>query len=280
MIVPTRAARILASAAVVTCAALAGRAQSAASSVREVLDRAGVYVANYEARFAAVVSEETYRQTQQRVAGLTIHRDLKSDVLVISLGQSDWMGFRDVFEVDGKPVRDHDQRLSKLFLEPTANSVNHARQIADESARYNLGSVRRNINVPTMALAFLRRENQVRSTFSRDGTAKVDDIATIVLAFKEHATPTIVRSGDADSPATGRFWIEPDTGRVVRSQVRLAPRVNATITVTYGAQPKLDVWVPVSMSETYRSSSGEIVAGAATYSNFRRFSVDVTTIIK
>jgi hypothetical protein len=260
----------------------AGRAQTAGPlAIADVLDRAATYVAKYEEKFSAVVSEERYSQSESRIAGFTRRRELKSDVLVINAGVGGWMGFRDVYEVDGRAVRDHDQRLSKLFVEATADTMTHARQIADESARYNLGSVRRNINVPTMALAFLRRDNQSRSTFSIDGAAKIENTNTIILGFTERGTPTIIRSGAADAPASGRFWIEPESGRVVRSQLRAAPsKVNATVTVSYAAAPKLDVWVPVSMSESYKGSGGESISGTASYRNFRRFSVDVTTIVK
>ena len=54
----------------------------------------------------------------------------------------------------------------------------------------------------------------------------------------------------------------------------------ATITVTYGTVPKLDLRVPVQMNETYKSSLGETITGSASYSNFRRFNVDVATAIK
>jgi len=249
-------------------------------AIADLLDRAGTYVEKYEAQFSAVVSEERYTQSVSQ-RGLSRRRDLKSDVLVVNAGVGGWMGFRDVYEVDGRPVRDHDQRLSKLFVEATADTMTHARQIADESSRYNLGAIKRNINVPTMALAFLRRDNQSRSRFTIDGTAKVEDVNTVILGFTERDQPTLIRSGTADAPASGRFWIDPANGRIVRSQLRAAPsKVNATVTVTYGSAPKIDVWVPVSMNESYRGTSGETISGSASYRNFRRFSVDVSTIVK
>lgn len=282
---PTRSASIAAACVALAMSTVAtGGAQAPAPlAIADVLDRAAAYVAKYEEQFAAVVSEENYTQSESRVAGLTRRRDLKSDVLVINAGAGGWMGFRDVYEVDGRPVRDHDQRLSKLFVEAPANAdtMTHARQIADESARYNLGTVRRNINVPTMALAFLRRDNQSRSTFAIDGTAKIENTNTVVLAFTERESPTIIRSGTTDAPASGRFWIDPGNGRIVRSQLRASPaKITATVTVTYATAPKLDVWVPVSMSESYRGSAGESISGNASYKNFRRFSVDVSTIVK
>jgi hypothetical protein len=82
-------------------------------------------------------------------------RELKSDLLLVKLGDENfWMQFRDVFEVDRKPVRDRDQRLAKLFIEAKADARTQADSIQQESARYNLGPLMRTINVPIMALLF------------------------------------------------------------------------------------------------------------------------------
>ena len=52
------------------------------------------------------------------------------------LPTGDFASFRDVFDVDGRPVRDRDQRLQKLFLSaPAATAIDQAQRIADESAR-------------------------------------------------------------------------------------------------------------------------------------------------
>jgi hypothetical protein len=277
----SRSASIAASITLAVCALVGVRAQAPnAPTLAELLDQTAAYVKEYETKFAAVVSEERYQQIDDRTHGLVLRKDLKSDVLVINAGEGGWMGFRDVYEVDGRPVRDHDQRLMKLFVDAASDTMAHARQIAEESARYNLGTVKRNINVPTMALAYIRADNQPRSSFMLEGTSKIEGVQTRVLAFTEIQHPTVIRSGETDAIATGRFWIEPD-GHVVRTQIKLTPSsLMATITVTYGTVPKLDLRVPVQMNETYKSSLGETITGSASYSNFRRFNVDVATVIK
>jgi hypothetical protein len=71
-----------------------------------------------------------------------------------------------VYEVDGRPVRDRTDRLTKLFLAPHPDSQSQARRIAEESARFNLGGqVLRTITTPLLALQFIRAENQNRSRF-------------------------------------------------------------------------------------------------------------------
>ena len=54
------------------------------------------------------------------------------------------MQFRDVFEVDGEPVRDRQERLARLFLSGDLSTAKQVEEIASQSARYNIGSNRAN----------------------------------------------------------------------------------------------------------------------------------------
>ncbi|HEX7779398.1 MAG TPA: hypothetical protein VF424_09185, partial [Vicinamibacterales bacterium] len=149
-----------------------------------LLSSVAAYLEDYEQRSGAVVSLETYIQNAQRGSDRAV-RHLKSDMLVLSVGTYGWLGFRDVFEVDGRSVRDHEERLYKLFLNPSPDSLLQARKILDESARFNVGQVTRNINVPTMALTFLKRTYQPRSRFADKGVETVDGVRTRVIEFSE-----------------------------------------------------------------------------------------------
>jgi len=147
--------------------------------VEALLDKASDYVAEYERTFVGVVAEETYRQ-QARVPGgrvdvrgfpsdtMVQRRDLKSDVLLVRAPAGDrWIQFRDVFEVDGKPVRDRDERLTKLFLQPSADARRQEEDIAAASARYNIGDVNRTVNLPMLALTVLDPGNRPGFRFAR-----------------------------------------------------------------------------------------------------------------
>lgn len=287
-----RGSLAFATAFIVMLGVLAMRAAVQQPDVPGLLARTAAYLESYEKAFSVVVSEETYLQEQHieptikngprpldetRPKELT--RTLRSDVLETSIGRREWVAFRDVYEVNGQPVHDRDTRLQKLFVDTPAQALEQVRRIVAESARYNLGALQRNINVPTMALTYLRGSNQSRSIFTIAGRKDVDGLPAVVLDFKEHAKPTIIRAADADLPATGRFWIELETGRVLKSEVSIADRrAAAKITVTYGAVPKLTVWVPILMSEEY--TGAETIFAKATYSKFRQFSVAVGEIIK
>ena len=78
----------------------------------------------------------------------------------------DWIPFRDVFEVDAQPIRDREQRLARLFLKPSEDSLEQAYRIQDESARYNLGNMRRTINNPVLAMVVVQAEFQNRFRYS------------------------------------------------------------------------------------------------------------------
>ena len=152
------------------CAMAAASVSAQEPSIAVVLERAGEYVTGFQRQLSGVVAEETYVQDvrdpipsgtvpRAPMRGGPIHRELKSDLLLVKPEKADrWIQFRDVFEVDGKPIRDRSERLMKLFVEPTSATADRAEQIVSESARYNIGNVVRTINVPVFALLDSRPE--------------------------------------------------------------------------------------------------------------------------
>jgi hypothetical protein len=211
-----------------------------------------------------------------------IQRTLSSDVMMLNLGPAEWVQFRDVTDVDGKPVRDDANRLATIIASPASGVLVAARAIANESARYNIG-VARNFNVPTMALGYVEGKSQPRSTFSLKGTETVDGVETVVLSFQETTLPGLIRATNAKVETHGRVWIEPDSGAIRRTELdcridRARTWVTGTITVTYAPEPTLKLLVPVRMAEDYHRDSGENDAGHAAYTQFRSFNVDTSAI--
>ena len=173
--------------------------------------RAAPYVTDYQKRLQGIVAEETYSQNVLR----NVHgprrgsvrpslsregRELQSDVLMVKLGGEDWwMQFRDVFEVDHRPVRDRDQRLYKLFVDAKADARAQAESIQQESSRYNIGPVMRTINIPILALMFFQNGTTSRAIHARqDGQRQENRFArrsptTIwVIEFRESGPGTMV----------------------------------------------------------------------------------------
>lgn len=253
--------------------------------VPDLLERVSAYLVDFEKDYSRVIAEERYRQTlvEKRVRVLTDQtssqtREIKSDLLASPDTGNRWLSFRDVYSVDGRPVRDRDTRLQKLFETAGENRFADARRIADEAARFNLGTVSRNVNLPSMPLTFITRENRSRSAFRAAGHEVIDGTNVMVLEFRETARPTLVRSGKYDLPATGKFWVEPVTGRVIKASASFESKEFATtLTVTFGLNEKLKLWVPVEMTDS-TSNARETVTGLAVYSNYRRF--DTSVVIK
>jgi hypothetical protein len=119
-----------------------------------------------------------------------------------------------------------------------------------------------------------------RFRFSTGGREKVGDRMARVVSFKERAAPYLFGVEQVPTPVTGRFWIEPSTGVVLKSELLLVPnparrlRSRAVLTVTFGLDPAVGVWVPREMSERYDgTSSTAFVTSISTYSNYRQFGV-------
>jgi hypothetical protein len=260
-----------------------------------VLARASDYVVKLFEQLSSIVAEETYRQharTYDSSQPLDSRRILQSDLLLVRPTNADrYVEFRDVFSVDGKPMRDREERLTKLFLSPDAATSNQLKAIIGESARQNIGHIPRNINTPMLTLSFLQPQTRHRFRFKRAKATPPELAASSSLAatnsavfrtstevwvieFRETQSPTIIRTGrHQDFRAEGRFWIEPDTGTVRMSELAMENReVTASVLVSYQSEPLLGFLVPIEMRELYRTRI-ERVEGAATYGRFRQFQV-------
>jgi len=257
----------------------------AQSEVSEVVDRAVAYVDEFHRRFGSMVTEERYEQSVQEPALLGPRSArpqfervvLVSDFLLVQLPGEGWTPFRDVFERNGQKIRDREERLAKLFLNGASQTTfDQARQIMVESSRYNIGTVERTINLPTLPLVFLTPAHRGRFTFE---LGKRDETDGTVIEFHEVKTPTyIATTGGRDLPVSGRFWVDEATGAIRRTELdAVDTAVEAHIKVTYRLDDGLRLWVPVRMEERYRNrhSSAE-VRGVATYSRFRKFQVNTS----
>jgi hypothetical protein len=247
----------------------------------DILDKAADYVFAYRRDFVGVVAEEIYRQdvsggrvgTDLRgfpIEGTRQKRDLKSDILYVRTPDAErWLQFRDVFEVDGKPVRDRADRLTKLFLQPSRSVQKQAEDISTESARYNIGGVNRNINMPLLAMDVL--ETASRPWYSFNGSRKKDGWE---IEFREERGGTLIRTtGNRSMPSHGRFSVDA-TGRVLSSDlIAESGALRARIEVTYTPEPSMGLLVPREMHEKYESTDGSIISGRASYSKFRRYQV-------
>jgi hypothetical protein len=268
-------------------------------NVRELVARAGRYVVDYGEKMSLLVGVERYSQSLRgAAAGQPKTRALVSEFALVRVAD-DWVGFRDVFEVDGVGVADRRDRLLTLLINRPADGLLEGRRIANESARYNLGALQRNFNTPTMALFFLHPKNQERFRYTKAGEDTIDGIHVWIVKYRETGVPTIVRTTTGGAvPASGMFWIDPTSGRVFRTLMELHAAVEqagatdrsgerrelrqtaASITVSYKMDGRFGVPLPSEMRESYevlpahRAASQETpttITCVATYGDFRTF---------
>jgi len=268
---------------IVASAAAVGAAEAAGQplpSLHDVLDRASAWVVAYGNELSTVIADERYVQTFDDGLGRHESREIESEFALVRVAdREEWIAFRDVIAVDGVSVPDRGHRLERLFLDRADGALARARAIADESARYNLGPVVRNFNVPTAALFFLHPANRGRFGFRKAVEIRRAGELLWGVDYQERSRPTLIRTPDGRSiPARGRLELDPDSGRVARTtlQTREPERdLLVRCSVSFSDDPALGIPVPVTMSERYETRGGQLTAGVATYANYRRFQVDV-----
>ena len=266
------------------CAAgIAAQGVTAPGDSFALVVRMSAYVETFQRDFGSMVAEERYEQHVRRSQSAVTRQSrggpdstvLRSDFLLVRVPGEGWMPFRDVFERDGKKVGDRDQRLADLFLKADRSAFDQAQKIMSEGARYNIGNVDRNINLPTLPISFLTPTHRTRFTFT---LGKAEDDGQIV-EYTETSRPTYVRTtGGRDLPVYGRYWVDTGTGTIRRTEMHaIDTSVEAHITVTYQLDAGTNLWVPSRMEERYhrRNDAWEVV-GTATYSRFRKFQVSTS----
>lgn len=274
-------------AALVLCAPARQASAQPLPPVDDLVSRAGQYVVTYGQQLSLVIGIERYAQWMQNADQIRpLVRNTVSEFALVRVGD-DWLGFRDVIELDGKAVGDRQDRLQQLFLDSPATAVQSMRPIADASARYNLGPLQRNFNVPTTALFFLHPANRARFGFKIEGADTQDGVRVLKVRYKEEKKPTIIRtSAGKDMPVKGQFWIDPADGRVFKTTMELESdalltggnsrmadnrfeepfqgsirpefsdrraRSTVSITVTYKRDARLELLLPGEMVEIYES---------------------------
>lgn len=255
-------------------------------SVKDVMRRVADYVSAYGEKAAIVVGTERYEQeTNGDTADARRTRATIAEFAIVKVETiRGWLGFRDVIEVDGRRLTDRDDRLVRLLTSP-GDRYDEARRLTAESARFNIGRVVRNFNVPTTVLFYFTRDQQERFRFSAKG---VHADGSWEIAYRETQQPTLIRTPEGKSvPSDGSIWVNPADGTIVRTVLKVggmgigAPkgtRGAGTIDVTYARVAALDMWLPESMLEQFEirnRETWETVTGRATYTNYRQFQTAV-----
>jgi hypothetical protein len=247
-----------------------------APPVAGLLERAGQYVKQFEQELSVVIADESYQQVVTSVASTRalISRHTKAEFALIELAdEHDWIGVRNVVEVNGRRVADQRGGIPAILRGPTRDRRSRVRALAEESARYNVGAVYRNFSDPTFAALFLDPATQHRFSFWEAGSDVIDRVKVVRLAYREVLKPTRIRRDDVDLFANGSVWVDQN-GRILRTALEIidsGQSVTGSVTVNFRIEARLGFLVPYRMDETYAQATGQRITSAATYSNFRRF---------
>jgi hypothetical protein len=255
-------------------------------SLKDVMRRVAGYVDAYGEKASIVVGTERYvQETRSTAKEPHEQREIVSDVAIVKVeAERTWLGFRDVLEVNGVRVVDRDDRLASVLI-ASGGRFDEARRLSDESARFNIGSVQRNFNVPTATVFFFNSANSGRFKFS---ATTVEPDGTWQIEFRETERPTFIRTPEGRSIySEGTLWVSPSDGVIVRTRLKVEIPVRSgdrsrsgsgVVDVTFHHVDGLDMWLPNTMTETFESRADgawQRVEGRATYDNYRRFETTV-----
>jgi hypothetical protein len=255
------------------------------------------YLVGYEKELSSLIAEERLRQWPMRGAGattgavpsgrrdLTRIRALVSDVAFVPLpGNVGWLGYRDVVQIGGRPVRRVGPSLVELLKAHTDDSRERAMTLLLESAKHNLGAAR-TINLPSLPLELLHPRNQARFIVSAHEMDRTDHCAAMRLMFEETVTPTLIQNPTSGNMPSRVFaWVDPENGRLCRAEVRTrdaqhgARAIDAVVRVEFAREPALDMWVPETMYEEFLVPPRGRGEGEAVYTNYRRFTTSARIV--
>ena len=231
-----------------------------------VRERVAAYVQRFVDDLTNVVAEERYVQEFRRAMD---RRRLRSDFLLVKYPGDErrYQTFRDVLEVDGRPVRDQQARITQLFLEPFDSALKRAGEIEVESLRQSLRRGR--LVDPLQAIAYLQAFYQPEFEFTV-ASADRDAGADVMELNFTRITP----AGSSLIPVRGKALLMEQTGRVIKTELTAGSGSNVRVTTTeFGFNAALRIDVPVRLRDEMPVSGGDEFIGTAEYTNFRRFQV-------
>lgn len=237
-------------------------------------DRLDKYLIAYEPQLSQLVAdEELFQNDGYR------KRTMISEVAFVGLpADAGWMGFRQVLKVGGKSVKDAGPSLGQVLSNGLRDDYSQARLLLAQSAQHNLGAPR-TINLPNLPLELLHPRHRHRFTHRFEGYENVSRHRTARFIAEENSKPSLIRNPQGDDfSSVITVWIEPETGRLWRAQVRSRDTAiivgnvfETSIRVEFREDAKLGLLVPWEMREFFFVERRHGGTGIAKYTNYRRF---------
>lgn len=261
-----------------------------APSAQELLDAASDYARASYPKLANIVATEEY--VQERRVEEKARRVLRSEFLLVQhpTDKQNWLAYRDVLEVDGKKLENHQDRVQQLFVSPTIENWMLVGDIASASQQYHLDGANVAVTNPFVVVALVDRYYWPRLQFKLGKEDKDVGPNVWTLIFQEPEVKAVVMVDGAQTLrrveplllkdlARGTVWIEAGTGRILKTQLRLGDGLGAPTSVTtFRYDEKLKVTVPVEMKTSWTNGTGSrsAVNGTAKYVAFRQFGIQTS----
>jgi hypothetical protein len=164
----------------------------------------------------------------------------------------------------------------------TSQAISHKQveAIIEDDAQYNVGPIKRNTNIPTFALQVVLPSNVRRFEFHKASESIIEGVPVWEVGFRETRGPTLIHDGNNNEEfAQGTLWIEPETGRIFKTDIKdkgyqRGRSFSTETVVSYRNAPVLGILVPLQMNEHYDLNERPILDCQADYSNFRRLQVN------
>jgi hypothetical protein len=249
--------------------------------VDNVLMRLDGYLEKYEGELSAVVADEQLiQETDGRVTAAKRTRRLNSEIAFVRLpGSLEWLGFRNVRILDGKPLL-ATKTLAELLASASADAMAQASLLVNGSAQCNLGNPR-TTNMPNQPLELLSEKYRHRYEVKLDGRGKMRGRATDIVDLREIGGDPIVYNEGRQMRSHVRAWVDVINGALWRAEVELSVpgdyRNPAWLRVDFAEDQSLKILVPVQMQERFNFVA-DTGTGVATYSNFRRFQISARIV--
>ncbi len=230
-------------------------------TLEDVLARAAAYHSTYLQKVSGVVLDER-TQILDVTGGKTrgVIR-VSADVVFVGL-QGQVIAMRDPYAVDTQPLRPKGSRISALLGAPATPTVRDWELAASYPAQGSVHFIldlQLKVNEPTSALQFISAAIQPKMKYRLDGQKKMNDVPVVGVRFEEPTSQemTHVLGTRSNARATGRFWIDPETGAIHQTELWVDSKwENAIVSVKYAPHKELGLLLPTQMNDTYEEREG------------------------
>ena len=225
-------------------------------SVEDLVATAASYLTAYAPKVSGVTLDESLMlaENSMTVRG-TVPQRVSSDLILLNVG-GELLGMRDVYAVDTRAVRPKEVRIARILAEPTPANWQTAQQYSREHAVYLRSNVVLWFSDPVLVLRCLQAQSRARLTFKIEGSKRMNGAQVYGLGFKEtdKDLAASILQMPGDPLASGRFWVEPGTGRIHQTEFWPQSRTDtARVQVEYAPDQKLGVLLPRSASHTFET---------------------------